>query len=107
MGLAPRLEEVPPAVHAAAHARGRGVADGVGCHQTPMHVGGHGCLRVMSYDRVFPLQRIETTLNGEGYKDVLRRFLDNHYPAASSSRSTIGRRAPQGGSQPFTFLPGY
>lgn len=55
---------------------------------------GGGSLMVwgaISKDRVFPLQRIESTLNGEGYKKVLDKFFPRPDPATRSSR---GRRPP-------------
>ena len=64
------------------------------------------CLSEMSHDKVFPLIRVETTMDAEGYRGVLRRFLDMNFPVARSGRSTIGRRPPQA-QQPFTFHPGH
>ena len=43
-----------------------------------------GC---MSYDKLFPLIRISTTLNARGYVDLLRSFFDAHHPGRPSQRS--------------------
>jgi hypothetical protein len=48
-----------------------------------------GC---MSYNKVFPLVRIDTTVNGVGYRDMLRRFFDQEFGPARSSRTTAGRQ---------------
>ena len=64
------------------------------------------CVTVMSYDKVFPLIRVDTTMTGEDYRSILRRFLDNNFPGRRSARSTIGHQgAPPG--NPFTFHAGY
>ena len=47
-----------------------------------------GCI---SRDRVYPLVRVDSTINGHGYKEVLKKFFDTTFGPPRSARTTAGR----------------
>ena len=50
-----------------------------------------GCI---SKDKVFPLVRIDTRINGEEYKKILKKFFESHFGPPPTRRSTVGRSPP-------------